>query len=298
MKNQNTNQRSSLALSLRCTTFALAWLAILTIPSAGFAWTLERNFNRGTLGERVTRVDGFDSAAGGTTYDNFRVYEGPMAARLSIREGATGFGHWGGIIDHPTHLRAGDEIWFRVRTFFPAGFDYYSYGEGERLKFLRIHTIDGTTHDNQGYNDIYIDRKGSSTPFRYICECEHRWTTIGEPGHIPQFDRWETYEFYVKLHPVPLSQGGQAVVRFWKNGELLAEIRDRKTLTNMNSISQRSLLFTYWNGGSPKTQSMWVDDVIITARRPLARDALGNHFIGMGDQSIARVPEAPVLQVQ
>jgi hypothetical protein len=38
--------------------------------------------------------------------------------------------------------------------------------------------------------------------------------------------------------------------------------------------------------------------VIITARRPLARDALGNHFIGMGDQSIARVPEAPVLQVQ
>jgi hypothetical protein len=279
----------------RITTLALA--ALLWLPLAASAWTLDRNFNTGTLGQRVTSADGFDYAAGDSVYDNTHVYTGPLAARLTAREGETGWGKWGGALEHPTPLRAGDEIWFRVRTYFPSGFDYYSYSEGGRLKFLRIHTVDGHTKENQGYNDIYIDEKGSSTPFRYICECEHKWTPIGTQEYLPRFDRWETYEFYVKLHPVPVSQGGQAMIRFWKNGELMAEIRDRKTLKNMDSISQRTLLFTYWNGGAPKTQSMWVDDVVLTTRRPAAKDQYGNAFVGTGQESIAKLPEPPILEV-
>jgi hypothetical protein len=180
---------------------------------------------------------------------------------------------------------------------FPTGFDYFSYGEGNRLKVFRVHTEDGITGKHQGYNDVLIDRKNSNSAYIFGFEGENRWRGIGPKRELPAFDRWETFELYIKFHPEPRASGGEAVVRFWKNGELLSEITDRKTLVNMDSVVTRSLLFTYWNGGAPKTQSMWVDDIVITSDTPHARDAHGNPYVGVGRGLPPAPPAAPSLKV-
>lgn len=282
---------------VRCGVFIVLALLNVSLVTSGNAWTVERNFNRGPVGAKASGPDGFDSAQGRSVYSAVNVAEGDFSAQLTIRQGETGWGNWGGVIQHPDKLEAGDELWFRVRMWFPQGFDYFSYGEGNRLKVLRVHTADGSTGKHQGYNDILIDQKGSKSAFIFGFEGENRWRGIGAKSALPVFDRWETFELYMKFHPVAKASGGEAVIRFWKNGELLSEITDRKTLVSMNSVVTRSLLFTYWNGGAPKTQSMWVDDIVITSDTPRARDANGNRFIGMGRGLPPAPPAAPALRV-
>lgn len=272
-------------------------IAIVVAHSAG-AWTLERNFNKGVSGRQVGKLDGFDSASGHSVYANDVVYEGPYSARLTIEKGKTGWGWWGGLVEHPKELKAGDEVWLRVRTFFPAGFDYFSYAEGNRLKFLRVHTAHGKTKAHEGYNDVLIDMKSSPNAFIFGFEGQNWWKGIAPKSKLPAFDTWETYELYIKFHPIAKASGGEAVIRFWQNGELLGEINDRKTLVSMNSVATRSLLFTYWNGGAPKTQSMWVDDIVVTSDRPGGKDAHGNSFIGLGVKQSVSPPAPPTLELQ
>ena len=271
--------------------FLGSWLSIVCglLPLELLAWTEVRDFNVGVLGTKVNM-----EAQGNTVLDNGQVLEGAMSARLTSTEGETGYGTWGGIITHPERLGKGDEVWFRVNVFFPAGFDYHSYGEGNRLKFLRFSTL-SAAGNNEGYNDIYIDQKGSPVSFKYIKESGGSgWRDLADSGKLPEYGVWETYEFYVKFDNVSLDDGGMAVVRFWKNGKLLKQVTDQYTLNNNDSYSARTLLFTYWNGGAPKTQSMWVDDVILTSDQPAALDEYGNPYIGVRQGTYSMpAPSAP-----
>ena len=265
------------------------------------AWRLDLNFNSGTTGAAAQRsADSFSDAAGKSYYTTAVTYEGGKAAELNISAGDTAYGTWGGVINHPSNLRKGDQIWFRVRTFMPAGFNYDSVAEGNRLKFLRVHTRSAST-ENFGYNDWYINPKNASgTPFSFIYEGEQVWDDFGKSTDKLVLGTWETYEMYVKFDNVPVSAGGQGRVRVWKNGVLLKDITNRKTLATADAYSERSHLFTYWNGGSPQTQKMYVDDIVLTSDTPSARDAAGNPFVGVGNgqvQPAASPPAAPVLKV-
>jgi hypothetical protein len=61
-------------------------------------------------------------------------------------------------------------------------------------------------------------------------------------------------------------------VKFWKvvNGEIKLLFSDYtdKTLKNPGDKVDAFLLFTYWNGGASKTQSMYVDDIWLSTERP------------------------------
>jgi hypothetical protein len=208
-------------------------------PPLHTAWTKAFDFNDGVSGEKVDSLD----AAGGAKYTAEQSYEGGQAALLAARRGQENFGHWGGSIAFPAKLRQGDELWWRVRTFWPKGMDYSA---NPRLKFLRIHTsaADGT---HRGYNDIYINPLGSKTPFQYIYEGAHEWSPVGDAKDAIVPDQWETYEIYLKLDDRSKDDGGQARVRVWKNGRLLVDITDRKTLKLADDCADRALLFTYWN---------------------------------------------------
>ena len=249
----------------------------MTYTSSVYAWRVDLNFNSGTLG---SNNNGFSDAAGKSYISATHVFEGAAACEMNINSGDTAFGTWGGIINHPTALKKGDEIWFRVRTYMPAGFNYNSSGEGSHLKFLRVHT-QTTSGTNEGYDDWYINPKGSSIAHLFIFEGEQLWSDLANSSYAPVLDKWETYEMYLKLDNVSVDSGGQARIRVWKNGELLADITNRKTLSTASSISDRSHLFTYWNGGAPQTQKMYVDDIVLTSDTPSERDAKGNPFVGV-----------------
>jgi hypothetical protein len=203
---------------------------------------------------------------------------------------------WGGVITHPSAVQRGGELWFRVRTFMPTGFSYNSTGEGDHLKFFRFHTM-STSNSNEGYDDIYINPPGSNPPFQFIYEGEQVWDYIGTLNglltgvltgtHTDQIvlGQWETYEYWVKFDTVAVKNGGQAEVRFWKNGALMADMTDRITLKTTDGYSDQTNLFTYWNGGAPQTEAMYVDDLELTTDTPSAKDAAGHPYIGVGSTS-------------
>jgi len=218
-------------------------VAIVTILSTGHAsepsWTLSYDFNDGTVGQMVAGLD----AGGWTRYTKQQSFEGGKAAVLEARRGRENFGRWGGVVKFPANLRKGDEIWWRVRTYWPKGMDYTA---NPRLKFLRIHTC-SSTGENHGYNDVYINKPGSNVPIQFIYEGEAKWSSVSttEDAIVP--DTWEAYEFYMKLDDVAVDDGGQARIRFWKDGRLLKEITDRKTLKLADDYANSAFLFTYWN---------------------------------------------------
>lgn len=276
---------------------AVVLVAASVLSLDASAWRIDLNFNGGTIGARAQGPGGFSDAAGNTFYTAAQYYEGGKAVEMNIAQGDTAFGTWGGIITHPTVLRKGDEIWVRVRTFMPAGFNYDSYGEGGHLKFLRVHT-QSESGANQGYNDWYIDDKNAPYAHKFIYEGEQVWDNFAGPEYRPVLGQWETYEMYLKLDNIPVSAGGQARVRLWKNGVLIKDITNRKTLATASSVSDRTHLFTYWNGGAPQTQKMYVDDVVVTSDLPAGRDAHGNPYIGVGKAASLARPAAPGLSVQ
>jgi len=256
-----------------------------SVPSVCFAWTVAADFEDLDPGEQIDSeyISGFS----GTSVTSKKSVSGTQSAQMSINQGATGWGKWGAVINYPSQLKQQDELWFRVNAYFPKGFDYDAQ---PWLKFLRLHTLK-TNGDNGGYVDWYIDNENSEIPFRWIYEGEQQWEEFGSSTDRIKRGRWASYEMYVKFDSTPASEGGNAVVRLWKNGDLLKEINDRITLENDKMTSEKALIFTWWNQGAPKTQKMYIDDVRLTTETPSAYDEQGNPMIGTGN--VATPPSPP-----
>jgi hypothetical protein len=214
-------------------------------------WTVHMDFNDGEEGQRVKGMD----AAGQSKYTKEQSYEGGQGLVMRARRGKEEFGHWGGIIKFPKHLHKGDELWWRVHTYWPKGINYSA---APRLKFLRIHTCP-KEGGNFGYDDIYINPPGSKVPLQFIYEGAHKWTQIGTQQDAIQPDTWECYEYYLKLDDKSVADGGEARVRMWKNGKLIADISDRITLKKPDGYADGAFLFTYWNS-SPWIGQMACDN--------------------------------------
>jgi len=76
------------------------------------------------------------------------------------------------------------------------------------------------------------------------------------------------------------NNGGVGEIRVWKNNKLIANFPQRISAVDKTGVIDSLYLFTYWNGNAPQTQSLYVDDVIITTDTPANRDANGYPFIG------------------
>lgn len=267
-------------------TINLLWLCLF----AGFnanAWTIQENYDSLSQNQQC-------GAWTQAVASSIVAYSGGLSCANRINQGSTGGSDWGGLIGFPTNLVKGDEIWLRINTYMPAGFNYNSIGEGELLKFLRVHTRTAS-NPNIGYNDWYITPTNNSfATHQFIYEGEQKWSYVTDMSLRPVVGVWETYEMYLKLDDVPAASGGEARVRFWKNGQLILDIADRKTLQSPGVYADRMHLFTYWNGGAPQTQEMYIDDLFITTAPPSNTDASGNRFIGVATATPAPKPPSNV----
>jgi hypothetical protein len=219
-------------------------------------------------------------------------YSGLNACTMWIEEGMTGWGTWGGTVKFPQTLSGGDEIWVRVRVFMPEGFDYTAPGEGGRLKFLRVRTKTATG-DHIGYDDIYLNGPDADPPYGFIYEGMGRWQMFGSPETRPKTGQWETFEWHMRLSSSLTVDEDGALIRFWKNNELLLESTQRKTLVSNDDIANYLYIFTYWNGGSPQTQHLYIDDLVVTTETPPNLDEYGNPFIGAALKSSP--PKPPTI---
>ena len=184
-----------------------------------------------------------------------------------------GYGRWGFTYEQGLDAREGDEVWFRVHELMPFGYDHYSYSGGNRLKWMRMQTSAIADSSNGGYNDIYFDFKDQHR-FANIKEGATdgvNWIYAGTPfPDPPLYDdaQWHAYEFYVKFSKDPLV----GEVRYWVDGQLTIAA-NRATLPDpainggpSEYNCPRLLYHTYWNGGCPKDQASYFDNVAIAVK--------------------------------
>ncbi len=186
-----------------------------------------------------------------------------------------------GLITHSLRSRVykGQSIWFKWAMYFPTGYDYLSSAEvqpsGGRLKFMRLHTYDSSSQ-NSGYVDMYINHKDSPYGFQSIYEGQQQWSTMFGTDKLPAFDQWQEYQMMVTLDDQSVDEGGQGMIRFWRNDELIHERTSIRTLTDSAGYATDMHYNTYWNGGAPATQTMYVDNFYATTIEPDFTDSNGN----------------------
>ena len=285
-------------LDLKSGFYAGLILLALTASLPANAWVKTLSFDDGVLGGKSVGEDAY-SGSTASTYDNAHVFgDSGQSSKQYIQEGKTAYGVWGGVITLPEPAVEGQEVWVRVRTYYPSNF---TFDANPHLKFIRFHTR-SDTRSNGGYNDWYIDIDNPNNPFFYIYEGtmfiegdnKKRRHYFGSwDTDRPQHEVWETYEMYVRFGSKSTDTGGLGLVRMWQNGRLVGEFSNEPTLFSADAYSSRIHLFTYWNGGAPATQNMWVDDVILTNEQPEERDANGNSLIGTGGYMPVNRPMPP-----
>lgn len=142
----------------------------------------------------------FTDAAGYTVFTDADAYGNGQAARLKIDEGTAGFGRWGGILSFDKCvgevLRAGDEVWIRLRAKFPYN---WMFTPGERLKFLRLRSY-SPSGAALSYVDFQLNHPAglgnAFYPFHFIPEFDASkgWALLGKPSQYINFEAWETYD--------------------------------------------------------------------------------------------------------
>ena len=71
-------------------------------------------------------------------------------------------------------------------------------------------------------------------------------------------------------------------MRLWKDGVLLGEITDQRTLVEATDVARNLLIFTYYdNDGAPRSQNLWIDRLQVALEEPPGRDADGNPYLGL-----------------
>lgn len=265
---------------------------IVTYSSYANAWTINSDFESGTVGTKAIGTSGLSGAFKYTVYanDKSNYSTGAQSAKVSIDANTDGWSDWGGSYSFPSNLGEGDEIWFRTYIYFPTDFDYSATGQG--LKTLRIHTR-SAGGSNEGYHDVLISNAGGglsiSTEIKggfFANNPRSKWENQGKktPKGV-----WHAIEMYVKFSSV----AGGGIYRVWQDGELIFEDKVTKTLESSTSVSDGIYIFTYWNGLAPKTQSAHLDDIVVTTDPPGKLDKAGNRFIGLSYKS----PKPPILSL-
>ena len=274
---------------------ALGWLLFFASTSS-WAWSVSESFEN-----QQDNVDcgTFWSDSADSTVSSITAATGSKSCKFAVTAGGTAFGA-GFVL--PNIMRKNDEAWVRFRIFFPSGFDYGSYSSGNRLKFIRWTTTD-SSGGNAGYMDWYINNPGANPPFQATREFDNCtswnecWQLFGTASNKPNHGVWETYEMYVKFDDKAVDQGGTGRVRAWKNGELIGDLTKRPTMPNSTDTIESIKIFTYWNGGAPKTQHLFLDDLVSTNVTPSARDSHGNPYIGTGN-FVSIAPPRPPESIQ
>lgn len=290
-------------------------LIALFFSTQSHAWVITHDFEDGTPGNiadnSVSKLKGgFDGAATGSLYSTAHVFNGNQSGSTTIKTGDTGWSRWGGQFNFPP-LGVGDELWWKVALYFPSDFQFDS-GSGLG-KGMRIKTTKAGGTGNAGYIDNYFKSYPETSCLRHLVyneasgnaflannpstgknNCDPKWNNASgfnrqRIGHTILRDQWVVFEQYVKFSANP----NKGIYRMWQNGELVFEDKETWILQSPTSIANYTLLFTYWNKGSPKVNTVWVDDVVLTNNRPNNTDAFGNPFLGVGSLSFTAPPNPP-----
>jgi hypothetical protein len=207
-----------------------------------------------------------------TTYTTEQVYEGSLAAKMSILSGQTGFGAWGGIVGFDSPVGKGDDLWLQHYIYIPASFviDTVNGGGGDvngSLKYIRLaQSANGV--GTAGYIDLQLrDDASTDADFRILKEAQPGgafWEYFAADGTLTR-DVWHRHTMHVHFDDVLAASGGTSRIRFWQDGDLLLDTDTIGTLNNAAHTCHALYLFTYFNASSTQDQHLYVDDIRISS---------------------------------
>ena len=275
---------------MKLTPFLLLLPILFSSPL--YAWVINADFEDRAVGTQAkSATDGFHDTAGDSKYADTPALSGSQSASVHIKSGETAFGKWGGAFNFPQNLVEGQEIWYRINVFYPAGWSFNCKGCTEGVKMMRIHTM-SASGANEGYHSSHLNDEGNGNGALIFLNSEinHSSFNYGASrriGNPVQYGQWHTYEMYIKF------SASNGIYRFWQDGELIFEQTNYTTLMSPTSVSDRIYLYSYWNNGAPQTQTSYVDDIVITSEVPGRKDANGNAYIGVGASIYIAPPKPP-----
>lgn len=135
-------------------------------------------------------------------------------------------------------------------------------------------SMSGGIVDGEGYIDVYLLNgafSGVNKDGLLLLETEN-YGAINSGNFIDttaklEKGRWETIEVRVVLDATPMSMGGSARIQLWQRiGQqmiLACDIQNVGTLARNTSQALDMILFNYWNGSSPASQTMYLDRMVM-----------------------------------
>lgn len=194
-----------------------------------------------------------------------------------------------------TNLGQGQEIWVRWYEYFPENFIFAnstvgSDGGAGALKWLRFQypgnsqrmtiLLDGTgrctSPCNNGQKEIVPDSIQTEG-----LNWKNRYGNIGIRMNSKSFStgQWRAIQVYLRLSTGSAERNdGNGLIRMWVDDSLVGEY-EHSTLPSDGGRLQSIWWGNYWNGGAPRTQHWYFDEVIMTSQRPYTRDVNGNYYI-------------------
>jgi hypothetical protein len=234
-------------------------------------WNVTRNFNGGTDGAVTSSAGGGVSDGTQTTYTTEQVYEGALAAKMSILSGQTGFGAWGGIVGFDAPVAKGGDVWVQFYIRVPAAFQIITPNPGDNgsLKYIRIQQNNNGVGGTAGYFDLQMRSEDrTDCDYRMLKEAQPGgafWEHFAADGTLVR-DTWMRHTLHMHLDDVLAASGGTSRIRFWQDGALLVDSSTMGTINNAAHTCTGLYIFTFWNGaGAPQNQHVYVDDIRISS---------------------------------
>ena len=244
-------------------------------PDPGDFWSAGFGFENGAVGAECLPL--WDTGNNNEISAD-QAYKGTKSCKMSVSLGGE---NWGGGYDlagQGRQLFQDDEVWFRIATYFPAGFnmDVQPAG-GSRLKFIRV-----KQHLSGGAFDGHFDMQFKDDASAISIGLEKSWPTFVDIANTAVvFDTWQVWEIYFYFDWRPADDAlGNGRIRIWLDDALKIDKTDQPTLIRAGNQIIDFPIFSSWNTGSPATQHCYVDGGRVTNGNPGSFDASGNPFIG------------------
>lgn len=242
------------------------------------------DFSGGSNGQRVDTYTGLTNCTQGYC-DTSRYH--PQGSGKSMRSeyktwNGDAWNEWGFVWESsrngkpgPLKMHRYGEIWMRVVVFYPSNWDWT--GGNPDVKGFRFYysKSDGSQGDTSlGYTSKDYPQGDLRTRFtNYNPDSPgERW-----PNSAPAKGQWTVLEAYQVNDYIPKSSGGQAQIRFWRNGVAWAPQNGHDISNYSGSKFSRIMYHTYVNEGFPQDQDCWIDSFTMAFR--------GNHDGGYVDNA-------------
>lgn len=236
-----------------------------------------------------TSVETAGLASSNAIVSSTKLLNGKKSARDTITGGDTDvWGECGFLKDFSADsIGEGDEVWFRMYTYYPTGFSFNTPGQGDTLSFMRQRNVNGT---NPAVT-IKVSRQNGQTTSEY----DGRWQLIADNSGVGpwplttdnSFDiihnKWEAWELYVKYS----SNATLGKVRFYKDG---IQIGPETSLKTLNELDDPTIVMyhMWWDGAVPQDQEFYFALPAVAVKSSsrddtlyMSRDTEGNPIIGL-----------------